>query len=69
MAGKSKVKVPKRIIGTKIPKDVRKNLKRLLRSIENHGLTSLIAVAVATWLMSKLNVGTPDTKHDTAKAH
>ena len=70
MAQKSKVKVPKTIMGTKIPKDIRKDVKRLIRSIEKHGgVTGLVAMAVATWLMSKLNVGTRVNERDPAIAH
>jgi hypothetical protein len=69
MAKNSQVKIPKRIMGAKVPKDIRKNLKRLLRSIEGHGVTSLAAVAVSTWLMSKLGQGNTVEKNEPAKAH
>jgi hypothetical protein len=69
MAHKSKIKVPKRIMGTKIPKDIRRNLKRLIRSIEGHGMTSLVAAAAATWLMSKLHVSPAGDKRESAVSH
>jgi hypothetical protein len=54
MAKASKIKVPKRILGTKIPKAIRKDLKALVRSLEKHDAASLIAAAIATWVMAKL---------------
>jgi hypothetical protein len=69
MARKTKIKVPKRIMGTKVPKDIRKNLRRLIRSIEGHGMTSLVAVAAASWLMSKLQVGHSGAERSSAPAH
>ena len=53
MAKASKINVPKRIFGTKIPRKIRKDLKTLVRSLEKHDSASLVAAAIATWVMTE----------------
>jgi len=52
MSKKTRVKVPKRFLGTKIPKDLRKSLNSHIELLDQDGAKSLVAAVIASWVMS-----------------
>lgn len=47
MAKKNKIKVPKRVLGIKLPRDLRKNVKSLARLIRAPETRQLLGAAIA----------------------
>ncbi len=62
MAKKNKIKIPKRVLGIKLPRDLRKNVKSLARLIHAPETRQMLGAAIAAVAANRAMADAPDKK-------